>query len=53
LTSATSRESGFKGLVVLEYEGDFDNMPKRLAGMRASLANMHRFIAAAGQAAVY
>jgi sugar phosphate isomerase/epimerase len=38
------RESRFNGLVVLEYEGDFDNMEKRLAGMRASLANMHRLI---------
>jgi inosose dehydratase len=41
---AALRDSGFKGLVVLEYEGDFDNMEKRLAGMRASLANMHRLI---------
>ena len=41
------RESGFNGLVVLEYEGDFDNMEKRLDGMRKSLANMHRMIEAA------
>jgi inosose dehydratase len=41
---AALRESGFKGLMVLEYEGDFDNMEKRLAGMRKSLANMHRLI---------
>lgn len=34
------RDSGFHGLAVLEYEGDFDNLQKRLAGMRASLANM-------------
>ena len=34
------RESAFKGLVVLEYEGDLDNMPKRLAGMRRSLDYM-------------
>jgi sugar phosphate isomerase/epimerase len=38
------RESGFKGLVVLEYEGDFDDMAKRLAGMRASLAAMLQVI---------
>ena len=41
---AAMRDAGFKGLVVLEYEGDFDNMQKRLAGMRESLANMHRLI---------
>jgi inosose dehydratase len=46
---AALRDSRFKGLVVLEYEGDFDDMPKRLAGMRASLANMQRLIAGAGQ----
>jgi inosose dehydratase len=46
---AALRESRFKGLVVLEYEGDFDNMEKRLAGMRTSLANMYRFIDAAGR----
>jgi sugar phosphate isomerase/epimerase len=40
------RESGFKGLAVLEYEGDFDNMTKRLAGMRESLAAMRRAIPA-------
>ena len=38
------RESSFDGLVVLEYEGDFDNMEKRLAGMRKSLARMQRLI---------
>jgi sugar phosphate isomerase/epimerase len=43
------RDSGFGGLVALEYEGDFDNMDKRLAGMRTSLANMHRLIDAAGR----
>jgi inosose dehydratase len=37
------RDVGFKGLVVLEYEGDFDNMPKRLAGMRKSLEAIRRF----------
>ena len=40
------RESRFNGLMVLEYEGDMDNMQKRLAGMRKSLENMHRLIAA-------
>jgi len=44
---AALRDSSFSGLVVLEYEGDFDNIEKRLAGMRASLANMHRLIDAA------
>jgi inosose dehydratase len=34
------RQSGFKGLPVLEYEGDFDNMTRRLAGMRDSLVAM-------------
>jgi inosose dehydratase len=46
---AALRESRFDGLVVLEYEGDFDDMQKRLAGMRTSLANMHRFIEAASR----
>jgi len=44
------RESRFEGLLVLEYEGDFDNMEKRLAGMRRSLANMQRFIEGAQRA---
>jgi sugar phosphate isomerase/epimerase len=39
------RESGFKGLVVLEYEGDFDNMSRRLAGMRRSLENIRPLVA--------
>jgi sugar phosphate isomerase/epimerase len=43
------RESRFNGLVVLEYEGDFDNMEKRLAGMRKSLENMARLIEAAAR----
>jgi inosose dehydratase len=37
-------ESKFNGLLVLEYEGDFDNMEKRLAGIRASLGNLRRLI---------
>ena len=41
---AAMRDSRFDGLVVLEYEGDFDNMEKRLAGMRASLTTMRRLI---------
>jgi inosose dehydratase len=41
------RNAKFDGLVVLEYEGDFDNMNKRLAGMKKSLANMHSLIEAA------
>jgi sugar phosphate isomerase/epimerase len=39
------RESGFKGLVVLEYEGDFDDMSRRLAGMRRSLENIRPLVA--------
>jgi sugar phosphate isomerase/epimerase len=37
----------FDGLVVLEYEGDFDDMTKRLDGMRRSLVVMERLIAGA------
>jgi inosose dehydratase len=43
------RDSPFDGLVVLEYEGDFDNMAKRLEAMRTSLAHMRRLIEAAGR----
>lgn len=35
-------ETKFDGLLVLEYEGDFDDMDRRLSGMRKSLANVHR-----------
>lgn len=42
---AALAETGFSGLLVLEYEGDFDNMERRLAGMRKSLAVMDRLIA--------
>jgi sugar phosphate isomerase/epimerase len=42
---AALAETGFSGLLVLEYEGDFDNMDRRLAGMRKSLAMMDRLIA--------
>jgi sugar phosphate isomerase/epimerase len=38
------KESRFAGLLVLEYEGDFDNMAKRLAGIRASLEVLKRLI---------
>jgi len=38
------REVEFEGLLVLEYEGDLDDMGARLAGMRRSLAAMHRLI---------
>jgi inosose dehydratase len=44
---AALAETRFDGLLVLEYEGDFDNMSRRLEGMRQSLAAMDRFIAAA------
>lgn len=37
----------FDGLVVLEYEGDFDDMAKRLDGMRRSVEVMERLIAGA------
>ena len=44
---AALHDTRFEGLLVLEYEGDFDNMEARLAGMRKSLVAMDRFIAAA------
>ena len=44
---AALAQTRFDGLLVLEYEGDFDNMPKRLDGMRQSLAVMDKLIAAA------
>jgi len=44
---AALRDTRFTGLVVLEYEGDFDNMDARLAGMRKSLQVMQRLIATA------
>jgi inosose dehydratase len=44
---AALRETRFTGLVVLEYEGDFDNMAARLAGMRKSLQAMQNYIATA------
>jgi len=37
-------ESPFAGLLVLEYEGDFDDMQKRLAGIKASLGVLERLI---------
>jgi sugar phosphate isomerase/epimerase len=40
------RESRFAGLVVLEYEGDFDDMQQRLAGMRKSLVVLEQLISA-------
>jgi hypothetical protein len=36
--------------LVIAYEGDFDNMPKRLDGMRQSLAAIDKLIAAAASA---
>jgi inosose dehydratase len=45
---ATLAETGFDGLLVLEYEGDFDNMTKRLEGMRESLTAVGRLLAATG-----
>jgi inosose dehydratase len=38
-------DTKFDGLLVLEYEGDFDNMDRRLTGMRRSLENMQQLIA--------
>jgi sugar phosphate isomerase/epimerase len=38
------KESRFAGLLVLEHEGDFDNMQTRLAGIRASLVRLQRLI---------
>ena len=40
------REVGFDGLLVLEYEGDLDDMGARLAGMRRSLGTMRRLTTA-------
>jgi sugar phosphate isomerase/epimerase len=42
---AALAETGFDGLLVLEYEGDFDNMTRRLDGMRQSLAAIDRLLA--------
>jgi sugar phosphate isomerase/epimerase len=44
---AALAETGFDGLMVLEYEGDFDNMTKRMHGMRRSLDAMRKLIASA------
>jgi inosose dehydratase len=43
-------ETKFDGLLVLEYEGDFDNMSKRLDGMRQSLVAMANLITKTGRA---
>lgn len=37
----------FGGLLLLEYEADWEPIPQRLDGMRKSLEHMHRLIAAA------
>ena len=42
---AALRDVKFQGLMVLEYEGDMDNMNARLAGMKKSLEVMHGLIA--------
>ena len=42
---AALRETGFDGLLVLEYEGDFDDMEKRMRGMEESLRAIERFLA--------
>jgi inosose dehydratase len=44
---AALAETGFDGLMVLEYEGDFDDMTRRMDGMRRSLAAMSKIIASA------
>jgi sugar phosphate isomerase/epimerase len=44
---AALAEIRFDGLMVLEYEGDFDNMPKRMDGMRRSLDAMRTLIGSA------
>jgi sugar phosphate isomerase/epimerase len=41
---AALKATGFDGLLVLEYEGDFDDMPRRLEGMRKSLVAMRALI---------
>jgi inosose dehydratase len=42
---AALKEARFDGLLVLEYEGDFDNMARRLEGMRQSLVAIERLLA--------
>jgi len=44
---AALAETGFAGLMVLEYEGDFDSMTKRLDGMRRSLDAIRKLIGSA------
>jgi inosose dehydratase len=44
---AALAQTRFNGLMVLEYEGDFDDMSARLDGMRRSLSVMRRLIARA------
>jgi len=43
---AALAETKFEGLLVLEYEGDFDDMTARLEGMRRSLEVLRRLISA-------
>jgi sugar phosphate isomerase/epimerase len=42
---AALKETRFDGLLVLEYEGDFDDMEKRMRGMEDSLRAIERFLA--------
>ena len=44
---AALAETKFEGLLVLEYEGDADDMPARLEGMRTSLRVMETLVAGA------
>jgi len=41
---AALKATGFDGLLVLEYEGDFDDMPRRLDGMRESLVAIRKLM---------
>jgi inosose dehydratase len=42
---AALRETGFGGLLVLEYEGDFDDMTRRMQGMQDSLRAIETLLA--------
>ena len=49
---AALAETKFDGLLVLEYEGDFDDMKARLEGMRRSLEVMRRLITASASPSI-
>jgi len=49
---AALAETKFDGLLVLEYEGDFDDMKARLEGMRRSLEVMRKLITASASPSI-